>query len=201
MAGWTLRRFVLAGTTAIALGVAAGALTEKGRLAPPPSPESPEAFDWGLPAWLPRPVVPSDTPMTAAKVELGRHLFYDTRLSRTGEMSCASCHRQERAFTDGRQTAAGATGEVHPRNAMSLANVAYSPVLTWANPLLDRLETQALIPLFGEGAGGDRPRRPRGAGLRDAAQRPRVPAAVRRGLPGGSRSGQPEHHHPGAGGL
>lgn len=150
MAGWTLRRFVLAGITAIVLGVAAGALTEKGRLAPPSAPGSPEAFDWGLPAWLPRPVVPSDNPMTAAKVELGRHLFYDMRLSRTGEMSCATCHRQERAFTDGRRTAAGATGEVHPRNAMSLANVAYSPVLTWANPLLDRLEAQALIPLFGE---------------------------------------------------
>jgi cytochrome c peroxidase len=88
--------------------------------------------------------------MTIAKVELGRHLFYEKRLSVTREFSCASCHEQTRAFTDGKPVAIGATGERHPRNAMSLANVAYSSVLTWANPLMTRLETQALVPLFGE---------------------------------------------------
>jgi cytochrome c peroxidase len=88
--------------------------------------------------------------MTEAKVALGRYLFYETRLSVTGQFSCASCHEQKRAFTDGKPVALGATGERHPRNAMSLANIAYSPVLTWANPLMTRLETQALVPMFGE---------------------------------------------------
>jgi len=59
-------------------------------------------FDWGLPKGFPRPVVPADNPMSAAKVELGRFLFYDKRISFNGKESCGSCHRQELAFTDGR---------------------------------------------------------------------------------------------------
>jgi cytochrome c peroxidase len=88
--------------------------------------------------------------MSVAKVELGRHLFHDTRLSANGAMSCASCHDQARAFTDGQAISKGVTGEVGTRSAMSLANVAYLPVLTWQNPQLTSLEVQALIPLFGE---------------------------------------------------
>lgn len=106
-------------------------------------------FQWDLPDWLPKPVVPADNPMSAAKVNLGRWLFYDTRLSITGRHSCASCHVQARAFTDGRRIARGATGEGHPRNSPSLANVAYLPFLTWANPAMRRLEDQLLVPIFG----------------------------------------------------
>jgi cytochrome c peroxidase len=105
---------------------------------------------WDLPAWVPRPVVPIDNPMSVAKVELGRRLFYEKRLSVTGDYSCGSCHLQGLAFTDGRPVGIGATGESHPRNSMSLANVAYNSVLTWANPLMSRLEQQGLVPLFGE---------------------------------------------------
>lgn len=112
--------------------------------------QGPEGYRWQLPRWLPPPIVPADNPMSEAKVDLGRHLFYDKRLSRDGSMSCATCHQQARAFTDGRAIPIGVTGDSHPRNAMSLANVAYHPVLTWANPLLDSLEKQALIPMFGE---------------------------------------------------
>jgi len=107
-------------------------------------------YQWQLPTEYPRPAVPEDNPMTAAKVELGRWLFYDTRLSGNKSMSCASCHIQALAFTDGKARAIGSTGEVHPRGSMSLVNVAYASRLTWANPLLDRLEDQALIPLLGE---------------------------------------------------
>jgi cytochrome c peroxidase len=88
--------------------------------------------------------------MSAAKVALGRYLFYDTRLSGNGTQSCGSCHMQERAFTDGRPTSLGSTGESTPRNAQGLANVAYSPTLTWANPSLVTLERQMETPLFGE---------------------------------------------------
>lgn len=87
--------------------------------------------------------------MSAAKVELGRHLFYDTRLSSTGTFSCATCHQQARAFADEKPQGVGVTGQVHRRGAMSLANVAYLPVLTWANPTVRRLEEQALVPMFG----------------------------------------------------
>ena len=107
-------------------------------------------FSWDLPAWVPRPMVPSDNPMTAEKIELGRHLFYDKRLSADESMSCATCHQQEKAFTDGLPFAEGITKEKGARSSMSLTNVAYLPVLTWANPNLTALEVQALVPIFGE---------------------------------------------------
>ena len=108
------------------------------------------AYEWSLPPDLPPPAVPDDNPMTAAKIELGRWLFYDTRLSGNKTMSCASCHIQALAFTDGKRRSIGSTGEIHPRSSMSLVNVAYASRLTWANPLLDRLEDQALTPLLGD---------------------------------------------------
>ncbi len=107
-------------------------------------------FNWTLPPGFPRPAVPADNPMTPAKVLLGRYLFYDVRLSFNGRESCATCHRQELAFTDGRAHAVGTTGEQHPRSSMSLVNVAYAPALTWANATLTSLEEQALIPMFSD---------------------------------------------------
>ena len=107
-------------------------------------------YRWDLPEGIPPPAVPADNPMSRPKVELGRRLFYDRRLSVNGSMSCATCHRQELAFTDGLARAVGATGERHPRGSMSLVNAAYGSRFTWANHLLDRLEIQALTPLFGE---------------------------------------------------
>lgn len=108
------------------------------------------AFNWDLPVNVPPPQVPADNPISRTKVELGRRLFYDVRLSVTQTFSCATCHIQALAFTDGRTRSIGATGELHPRGAMTLVNVAYASRLTWANNLLDRLEDQALTPMFGE---------------------------------------------------
>jgi cytochrome c peroxidase len=109
-----------------------------------------DSYQWVLPKGFPKPSVPADNPMSAVKVELGRYLFYDKRLSVNGETSCATCHRRELAFTDGRKTALGTTGQLHSRNAMSLVNVAYSAALTWSNAEMRRLEDQALVPMFGE---------------------------------------------------
>jgi len=109
-----------------------------------------EPYPFDLPPGFPQPPVPENNPMNAAKVELGRRLFYDTRLSRNETQSCASCHLQELAFTDGLPQSVGSTGEVHPRGSMSLANSAYAPNLTWANPNLETLEAQAPGPIFGE---------------------------------------------------
>jgi cytochrome c peroxidase len=112
--------------------------------------EATDGYRWELPAGFPEPFVPDDNPMSEAKVELGRHLFYDQRLSVNGTQACASCHVQARAFTDGRATPRGATGHELARNAMSLTNVAYSYPYTWANPLLETLEEQALVPMFAD---------------------------------------------------
>ena len=107
------------------------------------------SYSWNLPKAVPPPRVPTDSPMTVERVELGRHLFYDKRLSGNGTQACATCHLQELAFTDARALALGSTGEMHPRSAMSLINVAYRDALTWANPSLRTFEEQVLVPLFG----------------------------------------------------
>src|SRR5688500_12788593 len=109
----------------------------------------PAAFRWQLPVGFPLPLVPADNPMSDAKVELGRRLFYDTRLSGNGAFSCSSCHRQQNAFADARNLPFGSTGQAHPRNSMSLPNVAYQVVLGWADTGTRRLESQALIPMLG----------------------------------------------------
>ncbi|WP_189367949.1 methanobactin export MATE transporter MbnM [Tateyamaria omphalii] len=106
-------------------------------------------FRWLMPAWLAPPPVPDDNPMRIEKVELGRHLFYDARLSADGTVGCVSCHVQEQAFTDGRALSIGVFDTEAARNAPGLANVGYNPALTWSNPHADTLEFQSLFPLFG----------------------------------------------------
>lgn len=108
------------------------------------------AYAWDLPAGFPLPRTPEGNPMTDEKVELGRYLFYDTRLSGNGAQSCESCHYQALAFSDGKATPQGSTGETLERNSPALVNVAYNSTLTWANPVLTELERQVLIPLFAE---------------------------------------------------
>ena len=85
----------------------------------------------------------------AALVELGRHLFYDTRLSINEKRSCGLCHEQAKGFTDGFVRAVGATEEVHPRNTLSLTNVSTRTSLTWLGSSPDTLEEQLLTPLLG----------------------------------------------------
>ena len=106
-------------------------------------------WQWNVPEGFPRPAVPVANPMNAAKVELGRYLFYDKRLSVNGKESCGTCHRQELAFTDARARAEGTTGELHPRSSMSVVNAAYNLRYGWAEPDLDSLEAQALVPMLG----------------------------------------------------
>ncbi len=144
MRAGTPRRLALQGVAVAVLSVGVCSLASSS------TPGARTAWRWDLPAGFPKPRVPESNPMSAAKVAVGRRLFYDTRLSGNGTQACASCHRQELAFTDGRAQAIGSTGQLHPRNAQPLANVAYNATLTWANPALVTLERQMEVPLFGE---------------------------------------------------
>ncbi len=108
------------------------------------------AFDWKLPLGFPEPKVPTENPMSVEKVELGRYLFFDKRLSGNGTQSCGTCHQQALGFSDGKPLAIGSTNQMHPRGSMGLTNVAYNATLTWANPALAFLEQQIPLPLFGE---------------------------------------------------
>lgn len=94
--------------------------------------------------------MPADNPMSQAKVDLGRRLFFDPRLSVTGRYSCASCHQPWRAFSDGRALAVGATGATLPHNALALVNVAYRISLGWTRREPRTLEAQMLEPMLNE---------------------------------------------------
>jgi cytochrome c peroxidase len=106
-------------------------------------------FPWLSPN-VPRPRVPENNPLTPEKIELGRHLFYDTQLSGNETQSCSSCHEPDLGFADGLARSVGSTGDVHPRSSMGLTNVAYSSTLNWASPSVGELEIQLLTPLFAD---------------------------------------------------
>lgn len=109
-----------------------------------------EEYNWRLPPGFPVPRVPENNPMSAVKVQLGRHLFYDKRLSSTASVSCATCHQQSRAFTDGRKVSVGERGDQLKRSSMSLVNLAYRSSFGWSNPNFNHLEQQMLQPLFNQ---------------------------------------------------
>ncbi len=85
-------------------------------------------------------------PSTPAGVELGRFLFYEKRLSSNDSVSCATCHRQEKAFSDGRPLAVGVMGRVGSRNTMALSNLLWSSRLHWDGKF-ETLEEQVLHPI------------------------------------------------------
>ena len=106
------------------------------------------AYRIAAPRGYPEPPIPAGNPLTEAKVKLGHYLFYDKRMSLNGTTSCATCHRQELAFTDGRARAVGATGQLHPRSAMSLVDLVYNKAFNWSDPTVHSLEEQALKPMY-----------------------------------------------------
>jgi len=108
---------------------------------------APVDYVFDLPDWMPQPIIPEDNPMTVAGVELGRKLFYDPILSADSTQSCASCHRQELAFTDGRVFSVGIRGLEGRRNAMSLVNMGYNARGLFWDGRSKTLEDQALVPI------------------------------------------------------
>lgn len=107
----------------------------------------PRPYELEVPEWLPRPIIPNDNPLTEAGVTLGRFLFYDPVLSADGSMSCASCHRQELAFTDGKALSTGVLGLEGTRSSMSLVNLAFHPNGFFWDGRAQSLEEQALVPI------------------------------------------------------
>lgn len=108
-----------------------------------------EFFSTRVPRWFPVPKIPVDNPISEAKVELGRSLFYDERLSGNGTYSCGSCHQQALAFTDGLAHAVGSTGQHHSRSTMSLVNVVYNASFGWDERRWS-LEAQMEVPMYNE---------------------------------------------------
>lgn len=88
-----------------------------------PTPEPTPIVGFKAPFVFGRFTIPQNNPLTEEAFELGRRLFYDTRLSGDNLMSCATCHRQELAFTDGLPRAIGKHGQELDFSSMSLSNL------------------------------------------------------------------------------
>lgn len=104
-------------------------------------------FPLEVPDGWPAPVLREDNPLTVASVRLGKALFFDERLSLGRGVSCASCHLPGRAFSDTVAFSIGVHGAPGLRNAPSLANVAFHPLLN-RDGGAPTLEQQVFIPLM-----------------------------------------------------
>ncbi len=98
------------------------------------------------PLGLPAVPWPDDNPYSAAKAELGKLLYFDTRLSSDSTVSCASCHAPEKAFTDGAAVSTGIRGQKGGRSAPTVINRAYSTLQFWDGRAAS-LEEQAKGPI------------------------------------------------------
>jgi cytochrome c peroxidase len=102
-----------------------------------------------LPAFLgplKKPVAPEDNPLTDAKIELGRKLYYDPRLSGNGAVSCASCHNPALGYGDGLAKGVGFNGVILGRSSPTVLNAAYNDVQFW-DGRAPSLEEQAKGPI------------------------------------------------------
>ncbi len=100
----------------------------------------------GLKALTPVAVVPGFNPVTKAKFELGKQLYFDPRVSKDGTVSCATCHNPEKGWTDGVTTSIGIAGQVGSRNAPTVLNTAYGRTMFW-DGRAPSLEAQAQGPI------------------------------------------------------
>ncbi len=92
------------------------------------------------------PPSPPDNPLNPERIALGARVFADKRLSGAGDRACASCHRPEQAFTDGRRRALGLSGAPLRRNTPSLWNLAWGKHFFW-DGRAPSLETQVGMPI------------------------------------------------------
>src|SRR5262249_40444445 len=90
---------------------------------------------------------PPTNPLTADKVALGKQLFFDTRLSADGSLSCAFCHDPARAFSDGRAVARGIHAADGTRNSPALIQAGFGRSFFWDGRVVT-LELQVLQPIF-----------------------------------------------------
>ena len=101
------------------------------------------AIPLGLDLYMP---VPEANPLTIQKIEQGRRLFNDRRLSRDLSVACSTCHERQRAFSDGRAIAVGVAGRKGRRSAPALINRGYGRAFFWDGRSAS-LEEQVLKPI------------------------------------------------------
>ncbi len=103
-------------------------------------------YNLNIPSHFPQMQIPSDNPMTKEGVELGRKLFYETRLSRDNSISCASCHLPQNGFSDPNKFSVGVDGAIGRRQSMALANLGWNQFFFW-DGRAQTLEEQIFEPI------------------------------------------------------
>jgi cytochrome c peroxidase len=125
------------------LSVAAAALAPG---APAQGKAAPEKFEFKVPLGLRELKIPEDNPLTKEKIELGKQLYFDPRLSRDGTVSCATCHDPKKGWSNGEPFATGIKGQVGGRSAPTIVNAAYQSNQFWDGRAKE-VEGQALGPI------------------------------------------------------
>ncbi|MEO0448670.1 MAG: MbnP family protein, partial [Verrucomicrobiota bacterium] len=120
-------------------------------------PQDASPLDLAIPAQIPRPLLPTDNPLTKERFALGKRLFHDPLLSRTNTISCSSCHLEAVGFTDLRRFSPGVDGKHPNRHSMPLFNLAWKSKFFWdgrapslreqvLQPIEDPLEMDETLP-------------------------------------------------------
>ena len=122
----------------VAVGLGLASMAVYGSPAPPLLSKTPTLG-------LPDVVAPADNPTTAAKVLLGRKLFFDKRLSADNSISCATCHDPSYGFADPHAVSVGVKGRPGERNSMTVLNAVFADVLMWDGRSAT-LEAQVALP-------------------------------------------------------
>jgi cytochrome c peroxidase len=109
---------------------------------------APGVENWpkGIPRDLWEVLVPPENPVTPEKVELGRKLYFDRRLSKDATVSCATCHDPAKGFSDGKKVSEGIGGRKGTRNAPTVLNAVFNEFQFWDGRAAS-LEEQAKGPM------------------------------------------------------
>ncbi|MFT4754973.1 MAG: cytochrome c peroxidase [Salibacteraceae bacterium] len=99
---------------------------------------------------FPPPYIAEDNKLTVQGVQLGRMLFYEKKLSRDGSMACASCHRQEHAFSDTNRLSIGVEDLPGKRQAMAVINMAWNTNEFFWDGRAHLLRDQSILPIQDE---------------------------------------------------
>lgn len=102
-----------------------------------------------IPEHWPAPNIPASNLLTKARVRLGEKMFFDKNLSLDSTIACVSCHIPEKAFSDGLALSPGIMGRLGKRNAPSILNAAYLPLIN-KDGGVKSLDLQALVPIEDE---------------------------------------------------
>jgi cytochrome c peroxidase len=140
---------VLAALSAALFGAGCSGTDGPGSSSPPDAPPDPLVVGSAPAGFPPGPLAetgPPDNILTEERAVLGRRLFFERRLSRTGEIACASCHDQAHGFSDPRTVSLGVDGRSGMRNAPALSNLAWGESFFW-DGRAESLEAQAGMPI------------------------------------------------------